>query len=111
MGITQFIVDRKVFAYFFAVLLAVGGVLSFRTLGQLEDPDFTVKTGIVVTRYPGASPEQVELEVTDLLEQAIQELPAVRYLISWSRPGVSVIRVEIKEEYWGDRLPQVWNEL
>ncbi len=111
MGITQFIVDRKVFAYFFAVLLAVGGVLSFRTLGQLEDPDFTVKTGIVVTRYPGASPEQVELEVTNLLEQAIQELPAVRYLISWSRPGVSVIRVEIKEKYWGDRLPQVWDEL
>ena len=70
MGITQFVLDRKVFAYFFVVLLVVGGVFSFRSLGQLEDPDFTVKTGMVVTRYPGASPEQVELEVTDRLELA-----------------------------------------
>ncbi|MHC5064689.1 MAG: efflux RND transporter permease subunit, partial [Planctomycetota bacterium] len=111
MGITQFILERKVFAYFFASLLLVGGIFSFLSLGQLEDPDFTVKTGMVITSYPGASPEQVELEVTDRLEKAIQEIPAVRYLISWSRPGVSAIRIEVKQEYWEDRLPQVWNEL
>jgi multidrug efflux pump subunit AcrB len=111
MGITAFIVERKVAAYFFVFLLTVGGVLGFLSLGQLEDPDFTVKKAVVVTRYPGASPEQVELEVTDRIEKAIQELPALDNLISFSRAGLSIIKVEIKEEYWADRLPQVWDEM
>ncbi len=111
MGITTFVVERKVVAYFFAFLLLVGGVLGFGSLGRLEDPDFTVKTAVVTTEYPGASPEQVELEVTDRIEQAIQELPQLDMLTSWSRAGVSIIKVEIKEEYWADRLPQVWDEL
>jgi multidrug efflux pump subunit AcrB len=111
MGLTSFIVQRRVVAYFFVVLLTVGGVLAFRSLGQLEDPDFTVKKGVVITQYPGASPEQVELEVTDRLEKAIQELPQLDNLISFSRAGVSIIKVEIKEVYWADRLPQVWDDL
>ncbi len=111
MGITAFIIQRKIVAYFFVFLLAVGGVLGFQSLGQLEDPDFTVKTAVVITPYPGASPKQVELEVTDRIEQAIQELPQLDMLISWSRAGLSIVKVEIKEEYWADRLPQVWDEL
>ncbi|MEM7211640.1 MAG: efflux RND transporter permease subunit, partial [Pseudomonadota bacterium] len=111
MGITAFIVERKVAAYFFVFLLGVGGVLGFFQLGQLEDPDFTVKTGVVTTLYPGASPEQVELEVTDRIEKAIQELPQLDTLTSWSRAGSSTVKVDIKEEYWSDRLPQVWDEL
>ncbi len=111
MGITAFIVERKIVAYFFVSLLGVGGVIGFSSLGQLEDPDFTVKTGVVVTRYPGASPEQVELEVTDRIEQAIQEMPQLDDLTSFSRAGVSLVTVDIKSEYWSDRLPQVWDEL
>ena len=111
MGITQFIVNRKMVAYFMAVLLLVGGVFSFTKLGQLEDPDFTVKTGMVVTRYPGASAAEVELEVTDRIEKAIQELPQLDSLYSESRAELSLITVDIKAEYWSDRLPQVWDEL
>jgi multidrug efflux pump subunit AcrB len=92
-------------------LLLVAGSASFFQLGQLEDPQFTVKTAVVVTTYPGASPEQVELEVTDRIELAIQEMPQIDYIESFSRPGVSLISVNIKSEYWSDRLPQVWDEL
>ena len=63
--------------YFFAFLLLVVGSASFFQLGQLEDPQFTVKTAVVITTYPGASPEQVELEVTDRIEMAIQEMPQI----------------------------------
>lgn len=111
MGITEFVVQRKVAVYFFAALLVIGGVVSFGQLARLEDPDFTVKTGVVVTRYPGADPEAVELEVTDRIEKAIQELPAIDTLISWSKPGLSTVRVEVKQTYWADRLPQVWDEM
>ena len=85
MNLTQLAIEKRAVTYFVAALLAVGGVASFFQLGQLEDPDFTVKTCVVVTQYPGASPREVELEVTDLIERAIQELPALETLWKVSR--------------------------
>jgi multidrug efflux pump subunit AcrB len=87
------------------------GIGAFFSLGQLEDPEFTVKTAVVTTLYPGAGPKEVELEVTDRIELAIQEMPQIDYLESFSRAGMSLISVNIKQEYWSDRLPQVWDEL
>ena len=104
-------IRRRVIAYFVTALLFIGGVVSFFTLGQLEDPIFSVKSASIITNYPGASPEEVELEVTDLLEQAIQEMPQVKDIYSVSKPGQSFIKVDIKDQYWSDRLPQVWDEL
>ena len=111
MNLPRFAINNKIFIHFITFLIFVGGIHSFTSLGQLEDPDFTVKTAVVVTQYPGATPEEVELEVTDLLETAIQELPQLKKITSYSRAGLSIIKVEIKQEYWADRLPQVWDEL
>ncbi len=111
MGLTAFMLERRTVAYFLVFLIVVGGVAAFLNLGRLEDPDFSVKKAVVITPYPGASPEQVELEVTDRIEKAIQELPQLDTVFSFSRAGVSIIKVEIKQEYWADRLPQIWDEL
>ena len=54
---------------------------------------------------------EVELEVTDRIETAIQEMPQLKRLTSYSRAGLSIIRVEMKDIYWADRLPQVWDEM
>ena len=106
-----FAIDRKVFTYFAVALFVVGGVGSYFQLGKLEDPDFTVKTAVIFTAYPGASPSEVEEEVTDKIEGALQEMPQLRFLTSYSRAGLSIIKVEIQQEYWADRLPQVWDEM
>ena len=76
MSIASGAVSKRAFTFFTTAILLFGGLVSFTKLGQLEDPEFTVKTAVVVTPYPGASPEEVELEVTDVLEKAIQERPA-----------------------------------
>ncbi len=104
-------IRKRVITYFISGLLLVGGIASFFSLGQLEDPVFSVKSASIVTRYPGASPKEVELEVTDLLEQAIQEMPEVKDIYSISRAGQSFIKVDIKDKYWSDRLPQIWDQL
>jgi len=109
--LTSIAIENRTISYFVVVLLVLGGLSSFSSLGQLEDPEFTVKTAVVMTAYPGASPEEVELEVTDVLEKAIQELPQLKDLYSTSQPGLSSITVDIQSEYWADRLPQVWDEL
>ena len=111
MNLTKIALDKQTLINFCVFLIVIGGLLSYATLGRLEDPDFTVKTAVIVTQYPGASPLEVELEVTDLLEQSIQEMPQLDMLYSQSRAGLSIVRVDIKEKYWADRLPQVWDEL
>ena len=111
MNLTSFALERETFTNFLVFLIVAGGVLSFLTLGKLEDPDFTVKVGVIVTQYPGASPEEVELEVTDRIERAIQEMPQLDTLYSYSRPGLSIIKVDIRPEFSSALLPQVWDEV
>ena len=111
MALAAVAIEKKTFTYFAIVLLGLAGIAAFFNLGQLEDPEFTVKTAVVTTSYPGASPQEVELEVTDRIELAIQEISALDYVESFSRTGFSLIKVEIRPEFWSDRLPQIWDEL
>ncbi len=111
MSLARVAIEKKAVTIFLAGLIVFGGIFSFFRLGWLEDPDFSVKTAIIVTPYPGASAEEVEKEVTDLLETALQEMSQVDQLYSLSRPGSSLIRVDIQPKYWADDLPQVWDEM
>lgn len=111
MNITEFSIRHRVITFFSVALITVAGVFSFFGLGQLEDPEFTVKNALIITPYPGASVQEVEQEVTDKIESALQEMPELNSLHSRSMPGFSLIDVEIKGEYWSDRLPQVWDIL
>jgi multidrug efflux pump subunit AcrB len=102
-------IERSTLTRFLVFLILVGGIFSYLQLGRLEDPDFTIKTAVIATQYPGASAEEVELEVTDRIELALQEMPELDNMYSLSRAGLSIIKVDIKEVYWADRLPQVWD--
>jgi len=93
------------------LILLIGGIVSFGKLGQLEDPAFTIKDALVITYYPGASPEQVEEEVTYPIEQAIQNLPYVDKLVSTSKAGYSKVQLTVKDTYRGKDLNQIWDEL
>ena len=69
MSIASIAIEKKTVTLFAMILLAVTGVGSFFSLGWLEDPNYTIKNAIITTHYPGASAEEVELEVTDRIEQ------------------------------------------
>lgn len=111
MDFAEFAIKRRVVSWMFATLLLVGGIVAYLGLGQLEDPEFTIKKAMVVTLYPGASPEQVEEEVTYPLENAIQQLPYVDYVTSISTAGKSQITVEMRSNYRKHDLQQIWDEL
>ncbi|MGI9509357.1 MAG: efflux RND transporter permease subunit, partial [Geminicoccaceae bacterium] len=111
MSIASVAIDKKKVTYFAAFLVVVAGLASFFSLGQLEDPEFTVKSALIVTTYPGAGPKEVELEVTDRIETALQELKQLDYVKSFSRAGLSYIQVEIQPTYGSDVLPQIWDEM
>ncbi|MEM0515835.1 efflux RND transporter permease subunit [Pseudoalteromonas sp. YIC-827] len=111
MNLVALAIERKVISWMFALFLLLGGIFSYLSLGQLEDPEFTLKKAMVITAYPGASPRQVEEEVTYPIENAIQELPYVDYVTSISSNGKSQITVEMKSTYRKKDLKQIWDEL
>ena len=80
-------------------------------MSRLEDPEFTIKDALVMTRYPGASAAEVEEEVSDALEQAVQKLGQLDEVVSKSDRGLSTLTVSIKASYDKSSLPQVWDEL
>jgi multidrug efflux pump subunit AcrB len=101
--------SRIIFALTFIVL--VGGIFAYRNLGRLEDPEFTIKQALIVTPYPGASPDEVAKEVTNPIESAVQQMGQVDRVESESSRGRSLVRVHIKDRYHKDTIPQVWDEL
>jgi multidrug efflux pump subunit AcrB len=109
MNLTQATLDKRAISYFCVFLLVFGGLSSYFSLGQLEDPEFTVKTAAITVSYPGASAAQVELEVIDLIESKLQEMTQLKNVYSMARPGQAVIKVDIQNQYWSDRIPQVWD--
>jgi multidrug efflux pump subunit AcrB len=101
--------DRVVFVAMALVL--AGGVVAYRELGRLEDPEFTIKEALVITPYPGASAEEVALEVTNSIETACQQLGQLKRVESESTRGQSMVKVVIADRYDRHRIPQVWDEL
>ena len=111
MNLGEFSIKKSVITWAMTVVLIVAGWSAFGQLSRLEDPEFTIKQAIISTPYPGASAQEVEKEVSDLIERAAQELGQLFYVESTSSRGMSSIKVYIKEEYDKNRLPQVWDEL
>jgi multidrug efflux pump subunit AcrB len=97
---------------FVAMAIAIiGGFIGYREMGRLEDPEFTIKEALIITPYPGASPEEVAQEVTNPIERAVQQLGQLDRVESQSSRGSSVVTARIKDRFHKDAIPQVWDEL
>ncbi len=111
MTIAEYSIKNRVISWVMFLLLLIGGTVSFTGLGQLEFPEFPIPQAMVNTVYPGASPEQVEEEVTLPIERAILELEYVKHIDSNTSAGMSQVMIELDEKYPADAQPQIWDEL
>ncbi len=111
MDIAAIAIKNRVVTLVLTVVMVVVGISSFQNMSRLEDPEFTIKDALVMTPYPGASAEEVEQEVSDLLEIAVQQLGQLDRVVSKSDRGLSTLTVTIKNNYDQESLPQVWDEL
>lgn len=110
-GVAGFFMRNGVIAWMVTLILLLGGINSFFKLGQLEDPDFTVKNAIVVTLYPGASAQQVEEEVTHVLETGLQNMKMIDYIESFSSKGYSYISFNLPRDAQKKDVQQFWDDL
>ncbi|MEZ8127400.1 efflux RND transporter permease subunit [Enterovibrio norvegicus] len=109
--IASYFINNKVISWMLTLIFLIGGTQAFFGLGRLEDPAFTIKDALIVTSYPGATPQQVEEEVTYPIEKAVQQLVYVDEVTSISSRGLSQITVTMKNNFGPDDLPQIWDEL
>jgi len=111
MNIAQFFIERRVITLVLTVVLLGAGLTAYQGMSRLEDPEFTIKEALIITPYPGASAAEVEEEVSDQIEKAVQKMGQLDFVESKSDRGLSTVTVTIKDKYDKFLLPQVWDEL
>ena len=108
-NLTEWSLKHKQLIYYFITVIFLGGMFSYKNLGRMEDPDFTIRQMIVSVNWPGATARQVEEQVTDKIERKLQDTPGLDYLKSYSVPGQSVIYVSLKEDtVVADKVHPTW---
>ena len=111
MKLVKYFLSKKPVTILLLVLVLAGGLLAYVKMGKLEDAPFTIKQALVLTPYPGASPSEVQSQVTDVLEESIQALGELYYLKTENRAGLSKITVYVKKETRADEMQQLWDKL
>lgn len=99
VNLTAFAIRNNRVTLTVVALLIIAGSLAYESLPKAQDPGFVVRTAVITTGFPGASPERVELLVTDKIEKVIQEMPEIDSITSESRTGISIIYANFKESY------------
>jgi multidrug efflux pump subunit AcrB len=111
MSLAEYSVKNRVVVSFALIFILLGGIASYFKMSKLEDAEFTIKKALVITQYPGASPHEVEQEVTDVIEKAVQATRGLDYVHSESYAGLSILNVEIKQSLKNREMPQIWDIL
>ena len=111
MNIPKYSLDNPKVIYFFLAVLMIGGVMAFESLGKKEDSPFVIKSAVLITRYPGATPQEVEQLITEPIEREIQSMRRVYKIKSESYYGMSKINIELSPATPPDEMPQMWDEL
>ncbi len=111
MNIPKYSLENQKIIYFFLAVMLIGGIYSFFKLPKKEDSPFVIKTAVLVTQYPGATPQEVEKLVTEPIEREIQAMSDVFQIKSESYFGMSKITIELQPTLSPDYMPVKWDEL
>ena len=111
MKLVKYFLQKKSVTILLLVLVLAGGVLGYGKKRKIGEDPLTRKQALVLTPYPGASPSEVQSQVTDILEESIQALGELYYLKTENRAGLSKITVYVKKETRADEMQQLWDKL
>ena len=109
MSLTEFALKRRTVMGTLIVVAVFAGIGAYGDAPRQMDPGFIIRTAMITTQFPGASPKRVEQLITDPIEKAVQEIPELDFVTSESRTGVSVIYVNIREEF--TEMRPIWDNL
>lgn len=96
---------------FLMIVTMVAGTLSYINLPRNEDPPFTIKTMVVAAYWPGATGEDMMNLVTERLEETLEETPHLDRVDSYTRPGETVIFVNLRDDAPPADVPEAWYQV
>ena len=110
-NLSEWALRNRPLVLYFAIVFAIAGVWSYLRLGQSEDPPFTFKVMVVRTMWPGATAEETARQVTERIEEKLQELPQLEFIRSYSRPGESNVFVIGKDSLPSKDMPDLFYQV
>ena len=110
-NLTEVSLKNQSLVWYFIVMSVIGGIFAYINLGRMENPAFTIKDMIVSAAWPGATAEQMALQVTDKLEKKLQDIPGLDNLQSETRPNSTVIYVELGDNLDVSEIRPTWRDV
>lgn len=110
-NLSAWALKHKSFVVYLMLVCAIAGAYAFGKLGREEDPPFTIKTMIVKTLWPGATATDTEAQITDRIEKKLEEIPNLDYVRSYTKPGESVVFVNLKDSVRAADVPELWYQV
>jgi multidrug efflux pump len=110
-NLSEWSLHHRSLVVFFMLACAVAGTLAYRGLGRSEDPPFTIKTMVVKLLWPGATTADTINLVTDRVEKKLEETPSLDYLRSYTKPGETVIFVNLRDATPPKEVPSIWYQV
>ncbi|WP_121973554.1 efflux RND transporter permease subunit [Acinetobacter stercoris] len=107
-NLSEWALRNKGLVLYFMLLLGIVGIFSYSKLSQSEDPPFTFKVMVIQTYWPGATAEEVSLQVTDRIEKELMETGQYDRLMAYSRPGESMVTFVAKDSLKSSQIPDIW---
>ena len=111
INLTEWAIRHKSLVIYFMLVSIVAGVSAYLHLGRNEDPEFTVKTMVVHTEWPGATQQEAMQQITDRIEKKLQDTPSLYYLKSYTTAGASTIFVYLLESTPKKTVPDLWYQV
>ncbi|WP_247878174.1 efflux RND transporter permease subunit [Azospirillum sp. TSO22-1] len=110
-NLSEWALNHRSFVWYLIISLTLAGGLAYMRLGREEDPAFTIKTMLVQANWPGATIDDTMNLVTDPIEKKLEEIPYLDYVKSYTKPGVSVVYVNLKDYTPADQVPDLWYQV
>jgi hypothetical protein len=110
-NLSDWALRHKSFVVYLMIAAAIAGVFAYTRLGREEDPAFTIKSMVIKTMWPGATTTDMVKQVTDRIEKKLEELPDLDYVKSYTKPGESVIFVNLKDTVAGPEVEPLWYQV
>src|SRR5438046_6767005 len=97
LNLSALAVREKAITLFLLIAIAAAGVFAFLKLGRAEDPSFTIKVFTVSAVWPGATAQEMQDLVAEPLEKRMQELRGYDRVETFTRPGLALVMVTLRE--------------
>src|SRR5215204_4516793 len=110
-NLSEWAITHQTLVLFMILVIGAAGAYSYVNLGRAEDPSFTIKVMVVNVAWPGATATEMQAQVADKIEKKLQELPYLDRVESFSQPGVSFIRVFLKDTTPPAKVKELWYQV